>query len=151
MSPQTSNICHKYVSQLSLEEHQRGGQLDWFDDGLDNPWGLFDVADCPYIEKRLHLWDQMNIYHAGLKFWYSQEYETEQGQLEGIIEVVEQNPVRRQGSACTGTSSPSSTDPPSEPHAPPSYSPPSPFVPSSLLARPVIFYPNVIIMQREGI
>jgi hypothetical protein len=68
------------------------------------------------------------------------------------MEVVEQNPVRRQGSTCTGTSPPSSVDLPIGPPALPSSSPPSPFVPSSLLlARPIIFQPNVIITQREGI
>jgi hypothetical protein len=70
--------------------------------------------------------------------------------------VVEQNHVWRQGSACTGTSLPSSTDlpsgPPTLPPAPLSSSPPSPAVPYSLLlALPVIFHPNVIITQREGI
>jgi hypothetical protein len=54
------------------------------------------------------------------------------------MEVVEQNPVRRQGSACTGTS--------------PSSLSPSPDVPASLfLARSVIFQANVIVTQREGI
>jgi hypothetical protein len=54
------------------------------------------------------------------------------------MEVVEQNPVRRQVSTCTKTSPPSS--------------PPSPIVPSSLLlAGPVIFQPNVIVTQREDI
>jgi hypothetical protein len=68
------------------------------------------------------------------------------------MEVVEQNTVWRQGSTCTGTSPSSSTDVPSEPLAPPSSSPPSPAVPSSLLlGGPVVFYPNVIITQREGI
>jgi hypothetical protein len=115
------------------------------------------AADYLYIEKILHVRNQMNLYHAGLKFWYSHEYGTEKGQLEGTTEVVEQDPVRSQGSACTGgTYMPSSTDPPSEPLALPptlpSSSPPSPYIPSSLLlARPVIFHPNVIIMQREGI
>jgi hypothetical protein len=56
------------------------------------------------------------------------------------MEVVERNPVRRQGSACTGTSPPSSTDLPGAFPAPPSSSPPSPDVPSSLfLAGSVIF------------
>jgi hypothetical protein len=46
--------------------------------------------------------------------------------------------MRRQGSACTVTSLPSS--------------PPSLVVPSSiLLAGPVIFQPSVIVTQREGI
>jgi hypothetical protein len=70
--------------------------------------------------------------------------------------VVEQNPVRRQGSTCTVTSLPSSADlpiePPSPPPASPSSLPPSPSVLSSLLlAGPIIFHPNVIITQREGI
>jgi hypothetical protein len=99
---------------------------------------------------------QMNIYHAGIEFRYSQEYRTKQGQLEGTTEVVEQNPMWSQGSACTGTSPPSSVDlpnePPTLPPAPPSSSPPSPSVPSFLLlAGPIIFHPNVIITQREGI
>jgi hypothetical protein len=98
----------------------------------------------------------MNIYHTRLEFCYSQEYGTEQGQLEGTTEVVEQNLVRRHGSACTRTSLPSSADLPSDPTAlppaPPSSSPPSPVVPSSLLlARLVIFQPNVIITQRRYI
>jgi hypothetical protein len=58
--------------------------------------------------------------------------------------------MRRQGSACTGTSPSFSADlpsrPPAPPPAPPSSSTPSPVVPSSLvLVGPVIFYPNVII------
>jgi hypothetical protein len=54
------------------------------------------------------------------------------------MEVVERNPVRRQGFACTGTSLPSS--------------PLSPDVPSSLfLAGSVIFQANVTVTQREGI
>jgi hypothetical protein len=62
--------------------------------------------------------------------------------------VVEQNLVWRQGSTCTGTSLPSSTDLPSEPPAPPSSSPPSHVVPSSLLLDgSVTFNPNVIITQ----
>jgi hypothetical protein len=68
------------------------------------------------------------------------------------MEVGEQNLMRCQGSACTRTSPPSSVDLPSEPPAPPLSSPPSPFVPSSLLlAGPIIFHPNIIITQREGI
>jgi hypothetical protein len=64
--------------------------------------------------------------------------------------------VRHQGSACIGTSAPSSADlpggPPASPPAPPSYSPPSLDVPSSLLlAGSVIFQANVIVTQREGI
>jgi hypothetical protein len=51
---------------------------------------------------------------------------------------MERNHMRRQGSACTGTS--------------PSSFPLSPNVPSSLfLARFVIFQANVIVTQREGI
>jgi hypothetical protein len=54
------------------------------------------------------------------------------------MEVVERNPVRCQGSACTGTFPPSS--------------PPSPDIPSSLfLAGSIIFQANVIVTQREGI
>jgi hypothetical protein len=99
---------------------------------------------------------QMNIYYEELEFGYSEEYGTEQGQLEGTTKVVERNHVRRQGSACTRTSLPSSGDLPSGPPAPPpaplSSSPPSLVVPSSLLlAGPVIFQHNVIITQREGI
>jgi hypothetical protein len=68
------------------------------------------------------------------------------------MEVVERNHVRHQGSTCTGTSPPSSTDLPSGPPAPLSSSPPSPDVPSSLLlAGSVISQANVIITQREGI
>jgi hypothetical protein len=64
--------------------------------------------------------------------------------------------VQRQGSACTGTSPPSSTDLPSGPPAPPraplSFFPPSPVIPSSLLlSRAITFQANVIITQREGI
>jgi hypothetical protein len=104
----------------------------------------------------LHVLYQMNIYQARLEFLYSQEYGTEQGQLEGTTEVVEQNHVQHQGSICTGTSPPSSIDLPSGPPAPPpaplSSPPPSAIVPSSLLlARHVIFQPNVIITQRKDI
>jgi hypothetical protein len=69
------------------------------------------------------------------------------------MEVAEQCPVRRQGSACTGTSPPSSDDLPGEPPpAPPSSSPPSRDVPSSLLlVGSVILQANVIVTQREGI
>jgi hypothetical protein len=68
------------------------------------------------------------------------------------MEVAERNPVRRQGSACIGTSLPSSVDLPGEPPAPLSSSPPSRDVPSSLLlARSVILQANVIVTQREGI
>jgi hypothetical protein len=70
--------------------------------------------------------------------------------------VVEQNHIRRQDSTCIGTSPLSSADlsngPPDLPPAPISSSPPSPVVASSLLlAGNVIFQPNVIITQREGI
>jgi hypothetical protein len=64
----------------------------------------------------------------------------------------------RQGFACTKTSLSSSADPPSEPPTlPPTLalsSRPSPYVLCSLLlvlAGPVIFYLNVMVMQREGI
>jgi hypothetical protein len=72
------------------------------------------------------------------------------------MEVAERNPVRRQGSACTGTSPPSSNDlpgePPAPPPTPPSSSPPSLDVPSSLLlVGSVILQANVIVTQREGI
>jgi hypothetical protein len=54
--------------------------------------------------------------------------------------------MRIQGSACIGTSPPSSTDLPGGPPAPPPSSPPSLGVPSSLLlARSVIFQANVIV------
>jgi hypothetical protein len=60
--------------------------------------------------------------------------------------------VQRQGSACTGTSPPSSADLLGGPPAPPSSSPPSPDVPSSLfLAWSVIIQANVIVIQREVI
>jgi hypothetical protein len=49
------------------------------------------------------------------------------------MEVAERNPMRRQGSACIGTSPPSSADLPGGPPAPPSSSHPSLDVPSSLL------------------
>jgi hypothetical protein len=65
------------------------------------------------------------------------------------MEVAERCPVQRQGSACTGTSPPSSDD---LPGAPPSSSPPSRDVPSSLLlVGSVILQANVIITQRDGI
>jgi hypothetical protein len=68
------------------------------------------------------------------------------------MEVAERNPVWRQGSACIGTSPPSSVDLPGGPTAPPPSSPSSLGVPSSLLlARFVIFQANVIVTQREGI
>jgi hypothetical protein len=67
------------------------------------------------------------------------------------MEVAEQNPVRRQGCACTGTSLPSSDDLPGEPPTLPSSSPPSLDVPSSLLlVGSVILQANVIVTQREG-
>jgi hypothetical protein len=55
--------------------------------------------------------------------------------------------MRRQGSACTGTSLPAFVDlpigSPALPPTPPSSSPPSPVVPYSLLlARPIIFHPQ---------
>jgi hypothetical protein len=136
-------MCTKYLIEVD----------GWTGVAMGDPWGLLDVApDCPCTEKRLHVLYQMNIYHKGLEFWYSQEYGTEQGQLEGTTEVVEQNHVRRQGSACTGTSPPSSVDLPSGPPALLSSSPPSHVVLSSLLlAGPIIFQPNVIITQREVI
>jgi hypothetical protein len=69
------------------------------------------------------------------------------------MEVAERCPMRRQGSACTGTSPLSSDDLPGEPHpAPPSSSPPSRDIPSSLLlVGSVILQANVIVTQREGI
>jgi hypothetical protein len=72
------------------------------------------------------------------------------------MEVAERNPVRRQGSACTRTSPPSSDQPPGEPPAPPPAlplsSPPSLDVPSSLLlVGSVILQAIVIVTQREGI
>jgi hypothetical protein len=83
-------------------------------------------------------------------------YGTEHGPLEGTMDVVEQNPVRRQGSSCTRTSPPSFVDlprgPPAPPPTPPSSSPPFSVVPLSLLlVGPVIFHPNVVITQRDGI
>jgi hypothetical protein len=80
---------------------------------------------------------------------FDKEYGREQGQLEGTMEVAERCPVRRQGSACTGTSLPSSDQPPP---APPLSSPPSLDVPSSLLlVGSVILQANIIVTQREGI
>jgi hypothetical protein len=72
------------------------------------------------------------------------------------MEVAERNPMRRQGSACIGTSPPSSVDLPGDLPAPPpallSSSPPSRNVPSFLLlAGSVILQANVIVTQREGI
>jgi hypothetical protein len=75
------------------------------------------------------------------------------------MEVAQRSPMRRQGSACIGTSPPSSDDlpgeppaPPAPPPAPPSSSPPSRDVPSSLLLVGfVILQANVIVTQREGI
>jgi hypothetical protein len=72
------------------------------------------------------------------------------------MEVAERNPMWRQCSACTGTSSPSSVDlsggPLAPPPTPPSSSPPSLDVPSSLLlAGSVILQANVIVTQRKGI
>jgi hypothetical protein len=67
------------------------------------------------------------------------------------MELVEQNHVRRQGSAFTGTSLPSSIDLPSGPPALLLSSPPCHVVPSTLLVGPVTFQSNVIITQREGI
>jgi hypothetical protein len=66
--------------------------------------------------------------------------------------VAERNPVPRQGSACIGTSPPSSADLIGGPPAPPSSLPPSLDVPSSLLlAGSIILQANVIVTQREGI
>jgi hypothetical protein len=45
ISSQTSRVCHKHVSVPSSEEHQRGGPLLWFDEGLGEAWGSFDAAD----------------------------------------------------------------------------------------------------------
>jgi hypothetical protein len=69
------------------------------------------------------------------------------------MEVAERCPVRRQGSACTGTSPPSSDDRPgAPPPASPSSLPPSRDVPSSLLlVGSVILQANVIVTQRVGI
>jgi hypothetical protein len=68
------------------------------------------------------------------------------------MEVAERSPVRRQGSACTRTSLPSSDDLPGEPPAPPPSSPRYLDVPSSLLlVGSVILQANVIVTQREGI
>ena len=69
------------------------------------------------------------------------------------MEVAERCPVRRQGSACTGTSPPSSDDlPGAPPPAPLSSSPPSRDVPSSLLlVGSVILQANVIVTQRLDI
>jgi hypothetical protein len=85
-----------------------------------------------------------------------QEYGNSAGSAKGNNRGGGEDPMRSQGSACTETSPPSSVDPPSKPPAlpptPSSSSPPSLYVPSSLLlAGPVIFHPNGIIMQREGI
>jgi hypothetical protein len=65
------------------------------------------------------------------------------------MEVAERNPMRRQGSACTGTSPPSSDDLPLEPPVPPPAPPSS--LPPSLLVGSVILQTNVIVTQREGI
>ena len=69
------------------------------------------------------------------------------------MEVVERCPVRRQGSACTGTSLPSSNDlPGAPPPAPPSSSPPSLNVPSSLiLVGSIILQANVIVERELGL
>jgi hypothetical protein len=62
------------------------------------------------------------------------------------MEVAERNPVRRQGSACIGTSPSSSDDLPGEPPAPP-LAPPS-SSPPSLLVGSVILQANTIV-ERE--
>jgi hypothetical protein len=69
------------------------------------------------------------------------------------MEVAERCPVQHQGSACTGTSPPSSDDLPGEPPpALPSSLPPSRDVPSSLLlVGSVMLQANVIVTQRECI
>jgi hypothetical protein len=93
-----------------------------------------------------------HIYHTQLKLSYSEEYKIEEVQLQRTTEVVEQNLMRRQGSACNETSPPSSTDQPSESSSRPSSSSPTPHVTSFLLlAEFVIFRPNVTIMQRKDI
>jgi hypothetical protein len=64
------------------------------------------------------------------------------------MQVAERNPVRRQGSACIGTSLPSSADLTGETPDPRSSSPASLYIPPSLLlARSVIFHANVIVTQ----
>jgi hypothetical protein len=65
------------------------------------------------------------------------------------MEVVERNPVRRQGSAFIETSQPSSDDLPREPPAPPPTPPSS--SPPSLLVGSVILQANIIVTQKEGI
>jgi hypothetical protein len=109
------------------------------------------ALDWPCIEKRLHVLYQMQYQHLTtililIGVW------NRVGSIAGTMEVAERNPVRHQGSACTGISPPSSDDLPSEPPAPPSSSPPSLNVPSSLiLVGSIILQANVIVERELGL
>jgi hypothetical protein len=108
------------------------------------------APDWPCTEKRLHVLYHMHYQHVTTILILTGVW-NRAGSTAGNNGGAEQNPVRRQGSACTGTSPPSSDQPPGEPPAPP-LSPPSLDVPSSLLlVGSVILQANGIVTQREGI